>query len=202
MGNSMPKLAEHAKQERRRALIDAARRCAVRKGFSELTVDEICTEAGVSKGAFYLYFESKQQLLLALLEEDAAFVDLAMQGARAGELSGTKGVRAYVQAMVRRGEDPAMVQIRADLWAAMLTDQVVRTRFSELVAARRRQLRTSIEGAIAAGELVDVPANALASILLALGDGLTLHGGLDPGAFSWSNVRKALDAVLEGLAPE
>jgi AcrR family transcriptional regulator len=197
----VPRLAEQAKKERRRALIDAARRCAERMGFSELTVEEICGEAGVSKGTFYLYFESKQQLLLALLDEDAAFVDSAMQGAGASSGPGTRGVRAYVQAMVRRGEDPAMVQIRADLWAAMLTDQAVRTRFSELVAARRGQLKASIQEAIDAGELVEVPANALASILLALGDGLTLHGGLDPGAFRWTNVRKALDAILEGLAP-
>jgi AcrR family transcriptional regulator len=197
----MPKLAEQGRQERRQGLIDAARRCAVRKGFSEVTVEEICAEARVSKGAFYLYFDSKQQLLLALLDEDAAFVDMAMRDSRAGDAPGTEGLRAYVHAMVQRGENPAMVQIKADLWAAMLTDQAVRSRFSELVAARRTQVRKRIEEAIEAGELVEVPANALASILLALGDGLTLHGGLDPGAFRWSNVRKALDAILEGLAP-
>ena len=39
---------------------------------SSQTVDDICAEAEVSKGAFYGYFSSKQELLIALLEEDAA----------------------------------------------------------------------------------------------------------------------------------
>jgi AcrR family transcriptional regulator len=194
----VPRLAAEEKQERRQALIDAARRRAVGKGFAELTVEEVCAEAGVSKGAFYIYFESKQELLLALLDEGAASVDGAM---RSGTASGIEALRVFIRAMVRRGEDPATVQIEADLWAALLTDDGLRTRFSEQVSDRRSLLRASIEEAVEAGELIDAPANALASILLALGDGLTLHGGLDPGAFKWTNIRRALDTILEGLAP-
>jgi hypothetical protein len=33
-----------------------------------------------------------------------------------------------------------------------------------------------------------------------LGDGLLLHAGLDPARFRWSNIAKALDAILEGIA--
>ncbi len=194
----MPRLAAEEKHERRQALIGAARRCAVGKGFADLTVEDVCGEAGVSKGAFYIYFDSKQELLLALLDEGAASIDEAM---RSGAASGIEALRVFVRAMVHRGEDPATVQIAADLWAAVLTDDGLRARFSERVSDRRNLLRASIEEAIAAGELVDTPANALASILLALGDGLTLHGGLDAGAFKWPNIRRALDAILEGLAP-
>jgi len=35
-------------------------------GSSELTVDDVCAEAEVSKGAFYGYFSSNQDLLIAL----------------------------------------------------------------------------------------------------------------------------------------
>ena len=61
-------------------------------------------------------------------------------------------------------------------------------------------MRSWIEDAIDAGELEDVPSNALAAILLALGDGLMLHAGLDPSGFRWTNVKRALDAILEGIA--
>ena len=47
-----------------------------------------------------------------------------------------------------------------------------------------------------------MPANALAAVFLALGDGLMLHRVLDPSGFRWANVRRALDALLEGLRPE
>ncbi|HUK64660.1 MAG TPA: TetR family transcriptional regulator C-terminal domain-containing protein, partial [Dongiaceae bacterium] len=75
----------------------------------------------------------------------------------------------------------------------------VRERFAEAVARRRLALRSWIEESLASGELDDIPANALASILVALGDGLMLHAGLDPTGFRWANVERALDALLEGL---
>jgi hypothetical protein len=61
-------------------------------------------------------------------------------------------------------------------------------------------LRAWIEEAVASGDLAPIPANALAAILLALGDGLLLHAGLDPAGFRWGNIAKALDAILEGIA--
>jgi hypothetical protein len=48
-------------------------------------------------------------------------------------------VRRFAQAMLARGDDPARVQVRADLWADLLTEDVVRERLAA-VTARRRQL--------------------------------------------------------------
>jgi BetI-type transcriptional repressor, C-terminal len=73
-------------------------------------------------------------------------------------------------------------------------------RFADVVSRRRVALRSWFEEGINDGELVDVAANALAAILLALGDGLMLHAGLDPAGFRWTNVRRALDALLDGMA--
>ena len=50
------------------------------------------------------------------------------------------------------------------------------------------------------GELREVPANALASVLLAMADGLMLHAAIDPSAFRWENVGRAVEALLEGIA--
>ena len=68
----MPKIALEARLEKRQRLISAAWECAGRKGYRDLTGDNVCEQAGVSKGAFYLYFSGKQELLLALLAEDAS----------------------------------------------------------------------------------------------------------------------------------
>jgi len=67
---------------------------------------------------------------------------------------------------------------------------------------RRVRLAGLIEAAVDTGDLVEVPANALAAVFLALGDGLMLHRVLDPDGFRWSNVRRAIDALLEGLSLE
>jgi hypothetical protein len=49
--------------------------------------------------------------------------------------------------------------------------------------------------------LVGAPANALASLMLALGDGLTIHARLDPEAFKWENIRVTVDLLLRALEP-
>ena len=196
----MPRITAAVRTERRQHIIEAAWRCAARKGFGDLTVDEVCAEADLSKGAFYGYFDNKQALLLALLEEDAAFLDQIMARLEATTISNVERLRRFTRAMLERGEEPARVQVRADLWAAMLTERAVRQRFSASVRHRREVLRGWIGAATAARELVDIPANAFAAVLLALGDGLTLHAGLDPAGFRWPNIRRALDLLLEGLA--
>ncbi|MDP9073855.1 MAG: TetR/AcrR family transcriptional regulator [Actinomycetota bacterium] len=197
----MPKLAAAAKEQRRQNLIAAAGRCVARGGYRNLSVDDVCAEAGQSKGAFYTYFEHKQDLLLALLDDDAAGLSDLVADA-AGQPGGVEQIRRFVAMLVDRGSDAAAVQLRADLWAEIASDEVLRRRFLAAMQQRRVRLAGLIEAAVGAGELVDVPANALAAVFLALGDGLMLHRVLDPTGFRWANVRRALDALLEGLRAE
>ena len=192
----MPKLTAAARSARRQDLVDAAWRCIARKGWRDLTVDDVCAEAEVSKGAFYGYFTRKQDLLMALLEQDAT--DLAAMLEGSGLPAGQR-LHRLARVMLERAADPAQVQLRGDLWAEAPTDPEVRRRLAAAVAAQRARLRAIIEQGIAAGELAPLPANALASLLLALTDGLVLHGGLHPQAFRWANAQRALDALLEGV---
>lgn len=195
----MPKLSPETRSERRQALIDAAWRCAAARGFRDLTVDDMCAQAQVSKGAFYGYFEQKQDLLLALLEDDAAALDRELDQITAGTRSGTERLRRFTQAMLARGEDAARVQVRADLWADLRAEEDVRRELAVATQRRRERLRSWIEEGVASGEFVEIPANALASIVLALADGLMLHGALDADAFRWRNVRRAIDVLLAGI---
>ena len=103
----MPKLRPETRNERRQLLIQAAWRCAAVRGFTDLTVDDVCAEGGMSKGAFYGYFQSKQELLLALLEDDAAELDAELERITRTSASGVKRVRRFAQAMIaRRGQRP------------------------------------------------------------------------------------------------
>lgn len=49
-------------------LLDAAIRLMLAKGYTATGVEEICTEAGVTKGSFFHYFESKDGLAIAALD--------------------------------------------------------------------------------------------------------------------------------------
>jgi AcrR family transcriptional regulator len=202
MISSVPRISQARRAERRSDLLMAAWRCAARKGYRDTTVDDICAEAGVSKGAFYGYFESKQDLLLGLLEDDARAVDEVLDELDREPLGCRDRLSRFSRAMLERGEDPAHVQVRVDLWSAMTTTGSVRERFTQATERRRQILRRWIEEGIRSGEIVEVPSNALASLLLAAADGLLLHNGLQPSAFKWFNIRKALDVLLDGLTAD
>jgi TetR/AcrR family transcriptional repressor of nem operon len=55
----------NAKQSARDKLLDAAVHVVRQKGYASTTVDDLCKEAGVTKGAFFHHFESKEDLGVA-----------------------------------------------------------------------------------------------------------------------------------------
>ncbi len=66
----MPKLSPEQQDTRRRRILDAAEQCFARNGFHRTTMQDICREAGISAGALYLYFASKEALIEGLTERD------------------------------------------------------------------------------------------------------------------------------------
>ena len=68
----MPKLKPDTQRARREHILDAALTCFARGGFHATTMQAICREAGVSPGALYVYFDSKEALIAGLCERDRA----------------------------------------------------------------------------------------------------------------------------------
>lgn len=55
-------------QDRRQDILDSAEKVFAVRGFAAARVDDIAETAGVGKGTIYLYFPSKQELFISLLE--------------------------------------------------------------------------------------------------------------------------------------
>lgn len=60
---------EREKLAHRQEIMDAAMRVFSQKGFFNATIDEIAQEAEFSKGALYLYFSSKEDLLFSIIKD-------------------------------------------------------------------------------------------------------------------------------------
>jgi AcrR family transcriptional regulator len=65
----MPRVSQQHLNTRRRQILDAAALCFARNGFHATTMPEILTEAGMSSGALYRYFPSKQAIFEALVDD-------------------------------------------------------------------------------------------------------------------------------------
>lgn len=68
----MPKLSEDAKQERRERVLEGARRCFARYGYEGATVVRLEQEIGLSRGAIFNWFPTKEALFLELATRDNA----------------------------------------------------------------------------------------------------------------------------------
>jgi len=64
----MPKVNAAYEQARRQHIVEAAARCFTRSGYDATTVEDVCHEAGLSKGGLYTYFKSKEQLFAAVCQ--------------------------------------------------------------------------------------------------------------------------------------
>lgn len=88
------------REERRDSILHAARKVFLEKGIHRATVDDVAQQAEVSKGTVYLYFETKESLLAALLLEDLEKLVAQLEAAFApGQpLSAEERVRRLAQA--------------------------------------------------------------------------------------------------------
>ena len=89
-------------------LLDAAQALMLEKGFTATTVDEICEAAKLTKGSFFHYFESKDQLGKELLERFCASGQQLHQGFCGKETDPLKRVYAYVDGAMKLAADPVM----------------------------------------------------------------------------------------------
>jgi len=133
----MPKISSEAYQERRASIMAAARRCFIRNGI-HISVDEICAEAKVSKGALYGYFPSKEAVIQAIADEHVADLASVRDASSRDEL---------VAALLERlsNGDPAANGLELEAWAYALKRKDLRNRLLE----NTQELRSAIESALA-----------------------------------------------------
>lgn len=62
-------------EERRRELIDVAEQLFIAQGYEQTSISDIVREVNVSQGAFYYYFESKEDVLVAVIEKKIALME-------------------------------------------------------------------------------------------------------------------------------
>lgn len=76
----MPYAADHAAETRRR-IVESARRLFNRKGFGDVSIDEIMAGAGLTRGGFYHHFKTKDELY-------AEAISIALTCDRVARISG------------------------------------------------------------------------------------------------------------------
>jgi len=169
-------------QATRASILQTAAEVFAERGYAETTLSELIARSGLTKGAFYFHFTSKEQLALEVLEEkQRQWLEFVSQRALAKPVA-IDQLRAL---------GPALIKLHREDPSAYSAPRLARdlARMPELAGIVRAQMRgwidlvaSIISRAQQDGDLPpQLDATALATILVAATDGLKdLSGILDP----------------------
>ena len=90
--------------DKRERILTAAERIFARRGFFAAKVSDVAKEAGVADGTIYLYFKSKDDLLISLFEQRMTQVNEALRKAIAG-VPAKEQLRAFIRAYLQLVHD-------------------------------------------------------------------------------------------------
>jgi AcrR family transcriptional regulator len=188
----VPRVSDAHRERRREQILDAARRCFIRKGFHQSSMADVFAEADLSAGAVYRYFRSKDEIITAIAEEVVGHVtDLLVPLV---EQEPTPTLDSVIRDGLLSVDDLAFgeygfAQLAPQVWAeALRNDQllgvirsrytVVREALSRLIVAEQKAGRVDVDA-----EPDDVAAVLFGSIIGYLLQRL-LFGRLRPESYA------------------
>lgn len=181
----------------RTAVLDAARRLFVTKGFEATSIDEIARASESSNGAVYHHFRDKQEIFAEVFRSAQASVLEAAVASMPPDTTAWQRVEVATRAFLRGYVD--------DDDARMLLRQAVGVlgwdRVRELDEEMSLPLiRATLADAIATGEAVPVPVATAADVLFSLfcNSVLIIAAGSDPDQTA-KNVEAVLFTLLSGM---
>ena len=183
----------------RARLLEAAAQVYARRGFAGATLEEVASEAGFTKGAVYGHFGSKENLLLALVEEYLAG-QVAEQMALFDRDRATweRPLAGSARWMDRLQERPDRFQLFVELWVYAQRDERLRRRLaSGLAALRGTFARFAADSSADAG--FDPPAGVpeqFANVMLGLGIGLSMLELSEPEAVRGELLGTTLSVLI------
>ncbi|GLR88624.1 TetR/AcrR family transcriptional regulator [Bradyrhizobium iriomotense] len=174
----MPKISEKQRESRRQQILEAALACFSENGFHQTGMADIVKRSGLSHGAVYLYFQSKDDLIEALAD-DRHRREAVLNSVAQGSGDPLERLQALVRVYAQWLTDPAgeaRRRVGIHGWAEALRNRRVRASVVEGIDMPRAVIVALIERAQHDGVFKrDVSADAIARTLIAMFQGFVLQ---------------------------
>jgi AcrR family transcriptional regulator len=182
-------------EETQARIIEAAIKLFSNRGFNAASVDDVCAEAGVSKGAFYHHFESKQALFLALLDGWLNTIDGAIEAGRDRAVPETflRMTEAFPYIFQTAGSGLPMF---LEFWLQASRDPTV---WQASIAPYRRYheyFTSLIRRGIEEGSFAEGDPEIASRMIVSMAMGLLLQSLLDPTGADWESIARECTATV------
>lgn len=192
----MPKLSLSQQDERRTRVLDAAEICFPRMGFHRTTMQHICREAGISAGALYLYFDSKEDLIAGIVERDREDV-LSRFAALAHEPDLLVGLQNVMRGCII-DRPPHKSALIIEIGAEATRNPAIARTLAHCDQSIRASLRGLLDRAVLEGRITPTrPTSEIVPIMELLADGMFWRRAIDPHF----DAEAVMPAVLAMMGP-
>jgi AcrR family transcriptional regulator len=165
----VPKVSDRYRDARRQHILNAARRAFLRHGFHATSMQDLFAEAKLSSGAVYRYFPGKEDIVLAIAEDnirEVAELIRTVTARRPGESLGAV-LAAAVELISEKNQDSGLAGIGVQAWSEALSNPRIGMAFGQLLSTLRSDLADVVSRHQKTAALPPEPsAEALAGVLI------------------------------------
>jgi AcrR family transcriptional regulator len=163
-------------------IIAAMRASVASRGAAASTFDHVAREAGVSRGLLHYYFGSKERLLVEVVRQDCDDRIRAMDERLTGAGSADEVLQALVIVLQEFLGEPGSQAVIYEMLSASRHSDEIRAELAELYRRFREHMAKALREKEREGVVMfQSEPEAVASMLLALGDGFGIQVITDPG---------------------
>lgn len=188
-------------EARRTQILDAATQVFSRRGLHATRMDDVVQESGLSKGALYWYFKSKDDLILGILNHllDAEMKNMKQKMLQAG--SAEQQLQAMHEAFSKDMNRWSMLlPLILDFYALASRNRKVRRMVLDRLGIFQELLCEIITDGIHAGDFRDLDAKQTALTIISYYEGMIAIASLDPGAQDWKKQSEiGINLLIQGL---
>lgn len=158
---------EARKQDRRQAIIAAARRSFLENGYAATSMSGLLAELGGSKATLWSYFRSKEELFAAVVEDETSALRTELEADLSGSTDIEVTLEAFCRSFMRSAADPnALAAWRLIVGESGRFPELGRIFYERAAIRVERALAGYLAGQIASGRLRDEGAVNMARVLL------------------------------------
>ncbi|MFF8845377.1 TetR/AcrR family transcriptional regulator [Streptomyces sp. NPDC015127] len=181
----MARVSQEHLDARRRQILDGAARCFARNGFHATSMQDILRESGLSAGAVYRYFRSKEELIEAIADEAFTGIRAAFTEAARTTPPPTPDVllgrvlRKLLVDEVPGGDARSFARLVVQVWTETLRNEMLAATLAQGYDGMRLAWAELVHAYRAAGQMEsDVDADHIARTLIATAQGFIAQQAL------------------------